>query len=608
MPQMRHRYSKISEKDGVKMIQHSNEDWDEYYGMSDEDLDWYTTDHTDAEWEEKRRTELIRERHLKESDVDEYYYFDVAHHRFFPNEKLIERQEYLRKIAQKMKNLYEEALSLNVGDSFQRFFEEAISSIGVEVEEVDEEALRRDFPHLFRSEPDEDDLEYMEAMEGVPEPTAEEIEKSATHNERISFLYDRGLCIVNDDSAESYDVESAHFIDGIKYIASTLYYGGKGIGLFYDEYSEYQKYVPHDRHVEELLKTVAEYHVPLLLIYWERENKPIWEIYIDGKFVRQQPVMYSYKGYEYDKKMMSRMAELKDADIGSVQKALMELRTEAEEIYYPEESAIRVAEIEKKHAELAQIVAMMQQKYEQLGFVFSQVNTTDDGLDEMSHRSVCDALDSFADTIAPGLAAAAYEEKAKKVYPFYSDVAASSQRYLRTAVALEEHLTEDHYDICPLYFELCRVFENELDIRIFSEYISRLLSRQDYYATQWGGTEDHFKQIRNMLSRDGKHLDNLFIPEKVKVGALYMVNTDKDRASVFQTLLLDLLRENRFQISKLEKESEYFKNCEYVSNRNKFVHPDDKLKAEELHQALEKIKQQTRERMKWLIDATQTQK
>jgi hypothetical protein len=111
-----------------------------------------------------------------------------------------------------------------------------------------------------------------------------------------------------------------------------------------------------------------------------------------------------------------------------------------------------------------------------------------------------------------------------------------------------------------------------------------------------------------MLSRDGKHLDNLFIPEKVKVGALYMVNTDKDRASVFQTLLLDLLRENRFQISKLEKESEYFKNCEYVSNRNKFVHPDDKLKAEELHQALEKIKQQTRERMKWLIDATQTQK
>ena len=48
------------------MIQHSNEDWDEYYGMSDEDLDWYTTDHTDAEWEEKRRTELIRERHLRE--------------------------------------------------------------------------------------------------------------------------------------------------------------------------------------------------------------------------------------------------------------------------------------------------------------------------------------------------------------------------------------------------------------------------------------------------------------------------------------------------------------------------------------------------------------
>ena len=589
------------------MIQHSNEGWDEYYGMSEEDLDWYTTDHTDAEWEGKRRTELL-EKGYKEEDIDEYYSFDAARHLYFPNEKLIQRKEYLRGIAQKMKNLYVEALSLNVGDEFQRFFEEAISSIGVEVADVDEDALRRDFPHLFRSEPDEDDLEYWEAMEGIPEETAEEAEKSYTHLERVRFLHDRGLGIVNFDSAETYDVESAHFIDDVEYKADTLYYGGKGIGLFYDEYSEDKKYVPHDRHVEELLKTVAEYNIPLLLIYWERENEPIWEIYIDGKYVRQQPAMYSYKGYEYDKKMMSRMAELKDADIGSVQKALMELRTEAEGIYYPEESAIRIAEIEKKHDELAQIVAMMQQKYEQLGFVFSQVNTTDDGLDEMSHRSVCDALDSFADTIAPGLAAAAYEEKAKKVYPFYSDVAASSQRYLRTAIALEEHLTEDHYDICPLYFELCRVFENELDIRIFSEYIAKLLSRQDFYATQWGGKEEHFNHIRNMLSRDDKHIDNLFIPERIKVGALHMVNTDKDRASVFQMLLLDLLREKRYQISLLEKESEFHKNKEYVGSRNKFVHPDDKLDAAALHKELETIKKQTRERMKWLIDATQTQK
>jgi len=589
------------------MIQHSNADWDEYYGMSEEELDWHTSEHTDDEWKAWVRDWLIRKRHLKESEIDEYYYFDAAHHLYFPNEKLIQRKEYLREIAQKMKNLYEEALSLNVGDAFQRFFEEAISSIGVEVKD-DEEALRKEFPHLFRSEPDEDDLEYWEAMEGIPEGTAEEAEKSYTHLERVRFLDDRGLGIVNIDSAETYDIETAHFIDDVEYKADTLYYGGKGIGLFYDEYSEDKRYVPHDRHVKELLNTVAEYHIPLLLIYWERENEPIWEIYIDGKFVRQQPAMYSYKGYEYDKKMMSRMAELKDADIGSVQKALMELRTEAETIYYPEESAIRVAEIEKRHDELTQIVAKMQEKYQQLGFAFNQIDARNDELDETSHKSVCAALDSFADAIAPGLAASAYEEKAKKAYPFYPDVAASSQRYLRTAIALEEHLTEAHYDICPLYFFLCRVFENELDIRIFSEYSARLLEKQEYYASQWPGKEEFFQRIRSSLLSDGRLLDKLFIPESIKVGALYKVNTDKDRASIFQMLLLDILKEKRYHISQLEKESEFFKNRAYVTNRNKFVHPDDNMNAEKLREELEKIKKETRERLTWLIKATDVKK
>ena len=73
-------------------------------------------------------------------------------------------------------------------------------------------------------------------------------------------------------------------------------------------------------------------------------------------------------------------------------------------------------------------------------------------------------------------------------------------------------------------------------------------------------------------------------------------------------LLLDLLREKRYKISLLEKESEFHKNKEYVGSRNKFVHPDDSLDAAAVHKELEKIKKQTRERMKWLIDATQTQK
>lgn len=90
--------------------------------------------------------------------------------------------------------------------------------------------------------------------------------------------------------------------------------------------------------------------------------------------------------------------------------------------------------------------------------------------------------------------------------------------------------------------------------------------------------------------------------------ALYKVNTDKDRASIFQMLLLDILKEKRYHISQLEKESEFFKNRAYVTNRNKFVHPDDNMNAEKLREELEKIKKETRERLTWLIKATDVKK
>jgi len=526
------------------------------------ELDFYKQPHTDEEWEAHARKEML-ESDCPEEDLEKYFYYDSEIHEYVHNEEGATYSDNISRLEEMQENMFRQAISWGM-------------------------------PNAFPGNPFQDqEKEYVD------------IDLS-----RLQTLRKNGLSVSPSNSASARNIDTSYTIDGIKHDGcAMLYHGSKEIGVFYDDCSDFVKPAPHERHVEELLKIVVKHNIPLLLIFWDIDGKPTWEVYLDGKFVRQQYTAYSYDGYVYDRMKMSRMAELKNADIGTKQKALMELNTEARKTVYNQfEQDVRTAENDHEHAKLAEIVTKMQQKYEQLGFVFSQVNTTNDGLDEQSHKSVCAALDSFADTIVPGLAAAAYEEKAKKIYPFYSDVAASSQRYLRTAIALEEHLTEDHYDICPLYFELCRVFENELDIRIFSEYIAKLLDKQDFYATQWGGKEEHFKQIHNMLSRDDKHLDNLFIPEKIKVGALHMVNTDKDRASVFQKLLLDILKEKHYQIAQLEKESEYHKNCEYVTKRNKYVHPDDKLKAEDLHKELEKIKKQTRERMTWLINATDAQK
>lgn len=611
----------IIDKDGEKMNQHDYDEYDEFYGMSEAEIEWHTTNHSEDEWKEYRKNELIKQGY-KEQEVEEYFEYIPDRKRYLPTPKLEARFDSLRKIAQLMKNLYSKALKLDVGNNFESFYNEALMSIGIEEPEVDIEKLRKECPFLFDSEPDEEDL-CMEDYSDVPQETDEEFEKRHFALDRVQSLSNRGLSIDGYHVVNFHHYEYKHTIDDIEYVGHNLYHIRDEVGIYYDEYSELNKYVPHERHVEELLKIVQRDNIPLLVIYWEQDDKPIWEIYIDGKFVRQQSVIYSYEGYVYDKKMIDSMAELKDADIGRIQKAIMEFNTEAKEIVYEDEEQVRIAENKRKHDELAQIVAKMQQKYEQLGFAFSQVTTTNDGLDEVSHRSICDALDSFADTIAPGLAAAAYEEKAKKIYPFYSDVASSSQRYLRTAVALEEHITEEHYDICPLYFELCRVFENELDIRIFSEYTNELLNRKEFKAEDGDYEEACYRIILDAVtkarrekkrkakekkdSKTQKTAIRVFVPEKMKVISLYMVEADIGMESVCQTSLLNFLKSKRYKLECFADIDNFNAACRYVENRNRYTHPDDNMDAAELQKELKSIKEQTNARMDWLIKATQSE-
>lgn len=568
----------------------AEQEWDDFFGLSEDDIEWLTSPtHSEEEWKERAKKEWLRVGYT-EQEIDNLFTYDSKTHEYYPGEKLKARWDNKKRIREKLMNLYLEAISLGVDD----VFEDMVSDVVISVISDEEEELYAS-EHSF-SEVEDDDITWREAQ----------------HFERIQLLEFYGLPIVNYDSPITRNIDTSHTIDGVKYQScDTLYHRGEEIGLFYDEITDLNKSVPHERHVEELLKVVTRHGIPLLLMYWEKDNKPIWEVYHNGEFVRQQATMYSYEGYIYDQNRILRLSELTkegETDIGILQQALIELNKETEQISIREEQQVRINENTQMHAELAEIVSKMQQQYKQLGFTFSHVSITPDGLDEISQQSICDALDSFADTIVPGLVASTYEKKARTVYPFYPDVSESSQRYLLTAIALEEHLTAEHYDICPLYFELCRVFENELDIRIFSEYISKLLSIKDSPAAQWGGKEYCFKKIRELVSNAQNPNDRVFVPEKIKVTALHKVNTNTDKASVYQTILLDMLREKKFKVDLIEKESDYYQNCSYVEKRNKFVHPDDSLDAAALQAELEKIKKNTIKRLDWLIKATKPAK
>ena len=567
----------------------AEQEWDAFGGLSEEYIDWITSTHTEEEWKERAKRDWLQCGYTEE-EIDSLFIYDATTHQYYAGEKLQARWDNKKRIREKLMNLYLEAISLGLGDAFEDMVSDVVTSV---ISDEEEEMYASE--HSF-SELEDDDITWREAE----------------HLQRIQLLSFNGFPIVNFDSPTTRNIDTSHTIDGVKYQScDTLYHRGEEIGLFYDEITDLNKFVPHERHIEELLKVAATHGFPLLLMYWEKDNKPIWEVYLNGEFVRQQATMYSYEGYIYDQNRISRLSELTkdgEADIGILQHALIELNKEAEQISIREEQQVRINENTQMHAELAEIVSKMQQQYKQLGFTFSQVSITPDGLDEISQQSICAALDSFADTIAPGLVASTYEEKARKVYPFYSDVSESSQRYLLTAIALEEHLTTEHYDICPLYFELCRVFENELDIRIFSEYIGKLLSIKDSPVAQWGGKEYCFKKIRELVSNAQNPNDRVFVPEKIKVTALHKVNSNTDKASVYQTILLDMLREKKFKVDLIEKESDYYQNCSYVEKRNKFVHPDDSLDAAALQAELEKIKKNTIKRLDWLIKATKPPK
>ena len=277
------------------MNQNKYTEWDEFLGMSEEELDWLTTDHTEAEWEERKRQEL-RDMGYTAEEIEEYFYYDSAQHRYRPTEKLINRLNELRRVAEKIKNLYLDAIKLNIADAFEKLFYEALLSVGDKEPEIDMQEFYRLFPQFVNAEPDEDEVYW---FEDVPPLTDDEIEKGATHNERIKSLSDRGLNIMNIHPSETRDIDTTHTIDGVKYIAAdVLYNGEKEIGLFFDEYSMGGEIALHERHVDAMLKIAAENNIPLVLIYWEPDDKPTWEIYLDGNFVRQQPTVYSYEGYE----------------------------------------------------------------------------------------------------------------------------------------------------------------------------------------------------------------------------------------------------------------------------------------------------------------------
>lgn len=548
------------------------------------EIEWLTSTHTEEEWIEYGKKQLL-EGGYSEQEIQEWFYYDAATHTFYPKEKLMARWDNERHIAEEMRNLFLKAKALGISSPFPASFQENTSYEETELHETDCSAP-------ISPEENEQRLRF------------------ATHMDRLRQLSAHGLDAANLRSASYRYIDSSYYIDGFRYnCCSTLYHNGKEVGLFFDEYSDADNRFPHERHVDKLLEVVRKERVHLLLIYWEKDGEPVWEMYYKGHFIRRQPTVYTYEGYLYDKEKMRKIYALskgESTDIGLLLQALYQLNIEAEKIANMEEKEIRIRENTQQHTELTELVSTMQHHAQNLGAVFHQTKLNGE-LTADQRNTFYKHLDAVTDSI-PQVVAMKYEEMAKTRYPFYSKVAASSQCFLRTAVVLEESLTTEQYDICPLYFELCRVFENELDIRIFSEYIGRLASGS-VEETRNSGNEYCFRKIREFIETAASNSSNqnarIFVPERIKVTSLRKTKPNCSATSYYQATLLNLLVEKNYNIEQLSDRFEYDKNRNYVENRNKFVHPDDSLSFAAARDELDKIKRRTNQRLKWLIRATE---
>lgn len=551
------------------------------------EFEWRSSTHTEEEWIEYGKKQLL-DGGFSEQEIQEWFYYDAATHTFYPKEELMARWDNERHIAEEMRNLLLKAKALGISSMLPAAFQENTSDEETELDETD-------------------------CSEPISPEENEQRLRFATHNDRLKQLSVHGLDAANFHSSSYRYIDSSYYIDGFRYnCCSTLYHNGKEVGLFFDEYSDADNRFPHERHVDKLLEVVRKNRISLLLIYWEKDGAPIWEMYFRGHFIRQQPTIYTYEGYLYDKEKVRQIYKLskgESTDIGLLLKALNQLSIEAEKIANLEERGIRIRENTQQHTELTELVSKMQQHAKNLGAVFHQTKLNGE-LTADQRDTFYKHLDAVTDAI-PQVVAMKYEEIAKTTYPFYSNVSASSQRFLRTAVALEESLTTEQYDICPLYFELCRVFENELDIRIFSEYIGRL-ANGSAEETRDSGKEFCFQKIRELVEKAVSNSPNpnvrIFVPEKIKIMSLYKTKPNSPADSYYQGTLLNLLKEKNYDIALLARTADYYKNCDYVEARNKFVHPDDSLSSASAHDELEKIKRRTTQRLNWLIRATENPK
>lgn len=541
--------------------------------------------------------EELLEGGFSEAEIKKWFVYSSEQKAFIPTPEYQKRMDNIRRLREKEENLYLEAVEAGIGELYQSAY-----------------ILKKKAQQCSDWEYDEQQQSVNQDGTEVKVRVQEEWKaETESHQNRMATLdmlglhpYPTGI----DYQSFTYTLYGYEYKD-----CETLYHYDKLIGIFFDERFSRGPKLSRQEHISRLLKIALDNKLRLVLVYWENEDKPVWEVYVHTIFVRKQSNPYSYDGLVFDEEKLHDMNQIiKDAkgggiDIGRTQQLLLQRIVDApKRIVNRKELEVRIEENVRQHGELADLVSLMQVKSTALSQAVQKMSVNGD-ISEEEQQKAYDLLDAYTDSL-PQVSIMDFKKRARKYYgEIFDSLSPSSQMYLTTATALESVITDEKYDICPIYAELGRVFENELDLRIFAEYIRTLLTlhREDKIDYAEKIKSDPFRNIRLMLSRVKKDNVNqkLFVPEANKLKTLPELLSANTNSSSVALPLNEILERYGYRKESLCSSEQNSINQDFVATRNEHTHPNPNMNMEQELMNLEMFKQRTVARLAWLVGATQ---
>lgn len=538
-----------------------------------------------------------------EEEIEKWFVYSSIQKAFVPTAEYQQRLDIIRRLREKEWNLYLEAEAAGVGELFlpERIKKER------EQQQIDWE--NEELQQAYEEEQTQNGTVVETLLEEYPDVPDEACynEELELHQGRISDLDKLGFNAI--PTADNYQTFS-YSLHGYEYRdCESLYHADQLLGVFFDERYNRGPKISRQEHIDKLLEIVKKEKLRLLLVYWENEGKPVWEVYLGTNYVRKQSNPYSYDGLVFDEEKLADMSKIIEEsngdgiDIGATQRLLLQRVVAAsKKIGNREELSIRIEENIRQHGELADLVSLLQMKSSALSQAVQKMSVNGD-ISMEEQQKAYDLLDAYTDSL-PQVAVMDFKNKARDYYrDVFDDLSPSSQMYLTTAAALESVISNEQFDICPVYAELGRVLENELDLRIFSEYIGKLLSLK---ANENKDIEEKvkgeaFQNIQRLLKRAKT---SLFLPEANKMNALPELIAKKSSTSIFATELNAILEQYKYNKEHLCSPEQNAANQRFVRTRNEHTHPNPNMDMEHELMNLEQFKQETIARLLWLIGAT----